>query len=211
MVKKMMNPIPVLKRWIWDLNAEKILLAASVLVFILTFLSQRGKMLKDTTLSKREKEKRDYIEKIKDHMGIPDEIQIPSQRIDDITLTDPQVIFARDRVSVENGTSSRNTNRNPFFPESSGKAASLMAGEKGETVLDKEEFLFVGIMCLDGGGTGLSVVLKGSRSGEYKTLFEGDELDGIKIISIDMNFARIMDRKGIIQNYTTAPNRAVIK
>lgn len=211
MAKKITNPVPILKKWIRDLNVEKILLAASVLVFSLTFLSQRGKMLKDTTLSKREKERRDYIEKIKDHLGIPEEIQIPGQRIDNITLTDPQVIFLRDRVSEENGTSSRNINRNPFFPEGYGLAASLPAGKKGEMVSEKEEFQFVGIMCLDGGGTGLSVVLKGNRSGQYKTLLEGDEWDGIKIISIDMNFAKIMDRRGIIQNYTTAPDRAVIK
>ncbi len=208
--KKPANLVPILKKWIRDLNVEKILLAASVLVFSLTFMSLRGKMLKDTTLTKREKEKRDYIEKIKDHLGIPEEIKIPGQRINDITLTDPEFIFMRDRLSGENGTASVNVNRNPFFPESS-RTASLTGGRIDEMVIEKEEFQFVGIMCLDGGSNGLSVILKGSRSGQYKTLLEGDEWDGIKIILIDMNFARIMDRRGIIHDYTTAPNRGVIK
>ncbi|MCF6157969.1 MAG: hypothetical protein E3K32_05225 [wastewater metagenome] len=209
MIKKNDSLIPVLKRWVAKLNIERILLIASVTVCFLTVSSLREKSLHNLPDSKREKRGEGYVDKIKDYLGLPDEIRIAEQRISDITLTDPQTIFMKNMTSDKREGASVSINRNPFFPEGAGRTSS---GKKtDESMIDKEELLFVGILNLDSKENKLGIVVKGSKSRQYKTLFEGDEWDGIKIIYVDTNFARVMNRKGIIQDYTTSPDRHTIK
>lgn len=196
----------ILKKWIKELNIEKVLLIISVMTFCSIFFSLRGKLLQDIPVSKKNKAAEGILERVKGYMGLPDEIQIPKQKISDITLTEPQAIFMRDAIVQENEPVT--LDRNPFFSE----AVNAILGEKStEAVIEKEEYLFIGIMNLKERSKRLSVVLKGARSGRYRTLLEGDEWDGIKVISIDTTIARIMNRKGIIQDYTTTPNKFTIK
>lgn len=198
--------VSILKKWIKELNIEKVLLIISVMTFCSIFFSLRGKLLQDIPVSKKNKAAEGILERVKGYMGLPDEIQIPKQKISDITLTEPQAIFMRDAIVQENEPVT--LNRNPFFSE----AVNAILGEKStEAVIEKEEYLFIGIMNLKERSKRLSVVLKGARSGRYRTLLEGDEWDGIKVISIDTTIARIMNRKGIIQDYTTAPNKFTIR
>ncbi|KAA0249174.1 MAG: hypothetical protein EDM77_09755 [Candidatus Jettenia sp. AMX1] len=198
--------VSILKKWIKELNIEKVLLIISVMTFCSIFFSLRGKLLQDIPVSKKNKAAEGILERVKGYMGLPDEIQIPKQKISDITLTEPQAIFMRDAIVQENEPVT--LDRNPFFSE----AVNAILGEKStEAVIEKEEYLFIGIMNLKERSKRLSVVLKGARSGRYRTLLEGDEWDGIKVISIDTTIARIMNRKGIIQDYTTAPNKFTIR
>lgn len=198
--------VSILKKWIKELNIEKVLLIISVMTFCSIFFSLRGKLLQDIPVSKKNKAAEGILERVKGYMGLPDEIQIPKQKISDITLTEPQAIFMREAIVQENEPVT--LNRNPFFSE----AVNALLGEKStEAVIEKEEYLFIGIMNLKERSKRLSVVLKGARSGRYRTLLEGDEWDGIKVISIDTTIARIMNRKGIIQDYTTAPNKFTIR
>lgn len=198
--------VSILKKWIKELNIEKVLLIISVMTFCSIFFSLRGKLLQDIPVSKKNKAKEGILERVKGYLGLPDEIQIPKQKISDITLTEPQAIFMREAIVQENEPVT--LNRNPFFSE----AVNALLGEKStEAVIEKEEYLFIGIMNLKERSKRLSVVLKGARSGRYRTLLEGDEWDGIKVISIDTTIARIMNRKGIIQDYTTTPNKFTIK
>lgn len=198
--------VSILKKWIKELNIEKVLLIISVMTFCSIFFSLRGKLLQDIPVSKKNKAAEGILERVKGYMGLPDEIQIPKQKISDIILTEPQAIFMREAIVQENEPVT--LNRNPFFSE----AVNAILGEKStEAVIEKEEYLFIGIMNLKERSKRLSVVLKGARSGRYRTLLEGDEWDGIKVISIDTTIARIMNRKGIIQDYTTAPNKFTIR
>lgn len=201
----------ILKKWLNELNAEKLLLAASVVIFCLTMLSLREKSLHDTFASEGSKAKQSYMERIKDYLCLPGEIQIPKQKISDIVLTEPQTIFMRDDQSNKKESTFLSLSRNPFFPEDFNPPKTSPGKKVNDVVIEKEEFLFVGIMNLREGGAELNVVLKGSRSGQYRILSEGDELDEIKILSIDRNSARIANRKGMIQDYTTTPKRSTIK
>lgn len=201
----------IVKKWLNELNGEKLLLAASVVIFCLTMLSLREKSLQDTFASERSRAKQSYMERIKDYLCLPGEIQIPKQKISDIVLPEPQTIFLGDDQSNKKESAFVSLSRNPFFPEDFNPPKTSPGKKVNDVVIEKEEFLFVGIMNLREGSAALNVVLKGSRSGQYRILSEGDELDEIKILSIDRNSARIANRKGMIQDYTTAPKRFTIK
>ena len=209
--RKDVHFVSILKKWLNELAIEKLLLAASVVIFCLTLISLREKPLKDIFASKGSKTKQSYRERIKDYLGLPEEIQIPKQKISDIVLTEPQTIFVRNDQSNKKETTFLSLSRNPFFPEDFNPLQVSPGKKISDVVIEKEEFLFVGIMNLKDGDIALCVVLKGSKSGQYRILSEGDELDEIKILSIDRNFARIMNRKGMIQDYTTTPKRYIIK
>ncbi len=211
--RKDIHVAAIFKTWLNALNAEKLLLAASVVVFCLTILSLREKPMQDIPASGGGGSRTlgSYMERIKDYLGLPEEIQIPKQKISDIVLTEPQTIFMRDDQSKRKESTFLSLSRNPFFPEDFNPLQTPPGKKRDDAVIGKEEFLFVGIMNLREGDTTLSVVLKGSKSGQYKILSEGDEMDEIKILSVDRNSARIENRKGMIQDYTTTPKRHTIK
>lgn len=202
------HAIPVIKRWIPELNLEKVLLAASICAFFFILFSMSKPYLTDVSASKKNKTIGDYKEKMRNFLGLHEEIQIPKQRIDDITLIDPQSIFMKSTVSNHEYVA-RQVNHSPFFPEES--AQTIPGQKKEETMFEKEEQVFIGILNLIGSKNKLSVILKGATSGQYKTLLEGDTWDGIEIIAINPIFARIMNRKGQIQDYTTTPNGITVK
>lgn len=201
----------ILKKWLHELTAEKLLLIASVVTFCLTMLSLREKPMQGASVSRGSRAKESYMERIKDCLGLPEEIQIPRQKISDIALTEPQTIFMRKDQPCMKENAFPVLSRNPFFPSDFNPQQALAGKRLSDVVLEKEEFLFVGIMNLNDDGAVLSVVLKGAKSGQYKILLEGDEMDEIKILSVDRNSARIMNRKGLIQDYTTTPKRSAIK
>ncbi|MEP9410565.1 MAG: hypothetical protein HRF42_04050 [Candidatus Brocadia sp.] len=201
----------ILKKWLHELTAEKLLLIASIITFCLTMLSLRERPAQDVPASVGSRKKGVLTERIKNRLGLPEEIQMPKQKISDVVLIEPQTIFMRDDQSNKKEPVSLNLSRNPFFPADFNPQQALAGKKMNDMAIEKEEFLFVGIMNLDDNSASLSVVLKGSKSGQYKILFEGNEMDEIKILSVDGNSARIRNRKGVIQDYTTTPDRYTIK
>lgn len=205
--RKAIHVIPIIKSWIRELNGEKILLMVSIFTFFSILFSMKEPHLTDVSTPKRNKTIGDYKEKIRSFLGLPEEAQIPKQKIDDIPLIDPQSIFRGDTVSKSKDMSIH-LSCNPFFPE---KQQTVSEQRPEETIIEEEEQVFVGILNLIGNKDKLSVILKGARSGHYKTLLEGDTWNGIEIIAINPSFVRIKNRKGQIQDYTTAPDGLTIR
>lgn len=206
--RKAIHCVPIIKSWIRELNGEKVLLIASIITFFSILSSMREPHLIDVSALQKNKTIGGYKEKIRNFFGLPEEVQIPKQRIDTVALIDPQVIFTRGTVS-DNEDKGRRISYNPFFPERSTPLISEQRAE--EIMIEKEEQVFIGILNLIGNKDKLSVILKGAKSGQYKTLLEGDIWDGIQIIAINPGAARIMNRKGQIQDFTTIPDRTTIK
>ncbi len=210
MMKYIKNIIYSVKRWFYELNLEKLLLLVSLLVFYLITLTLQTPDINSSQASvKPGKTLGDYKKVFKDFIGLPEEVKISRQTIRNIKLLDPQSIFLKN-IKAENSEDLDYLERNPFYDDNSQE--KILDLNANKVVNPKEGMIFVGI--ISSGvkiNSDLSVILKGSVSGEYKTLKEGDRWDGITVISVTSNIVKIRNRVGEIREYTTRPDVSAIK
>lgn len=209
-MKAINNTFYAIKRQIYGLNIEKVLLIVSIAAFYLILVSLRGLSMKDVNdLVKDGRTLKDYKEGLKDFFGLPHKVNISRQRLSDIVLIDPQSIFLKNITSSDT-QDSLPLSRNPFYYDHSAISSERASIQSEDIINEKEGLVFVGIISLVDSDK-FSVVLKGSVSGEYKTLSEGETWDGITIISIKPYLVRIKNRNREIHEYTTDPVGHIIK
>lgn len=205
------NIVYAVKRQIYGLNIEKILLLASILAFYLILLSLRESTMKSAIdISRKDKTLGIYKERLMAFFSLPREFEITKQKISGITLADPQTILSKEIVSKDEKMTA-SMSRNPFFYEDAKPLTEASVQNAATIVNTMEELTFVGIIDLTEDSGKLSIILNGVNSGRYMTCSEGDTWNGITVISVSHDFARIKNRNGDIHDYTTSPGRSTVK
>ena len=154
------NIVFTVKRQIYGLNIEKILLLASILTFYLILLSLRESTIKSAIdISRKDKTLGIYKEKLRDFFSLPREFEITKQKISGITLVDPQAILSKE-IGSNNEKILTSMSRNPFFYEDAKPLTEASVQNAATIINTREELTFVGIIDLTEDSGKFSIILK---------------------------------------------------